>query len=284
MSDYYKLSFKIQPYCTDAADLLAAFLADTGFETFVEAPGGLAAYIIADSLDENQLKEIIADFPMPGEISWTKELIPHQDWNSEWEKKYFKPLLLCDGKCVVHSSFHKDYPKAELDLTIDPKMAFGTGHHATTSMMASYLFDQDIRGKKVLDMGTGTGLLAIIAKKLGAGQTVGIEIDPDAYENALENIAINNVDVVLLLGDAGKLDGEKDVDIFLANINRNIILRDLDQYVNAIKIQGQLIISGFYDKDIPMLEEALQNQGMTVVEKKIKDDTSWASMRAIKNY
>lgn len=283
MSDYYKIDFDLSPKNTDAADLLAAFIADIGFESFEATPQGLTAYIQSQHWDKARLDETISDFPMEVTISWKKELIPHQDWNSEWEKKYFQPLVLGEGRCVIHSSFHKDYPEAGIDIVIDPKMAFGTGHHATTSMMASYLFEQNIRGKRVIDMGTGTGILAIIAKKLHSGYTIGVEIDPDAYENAFENIALNSVEVVLLLGDASELKGLQPADFFLANINRNIILQDLSRYIGAIKPGAQLILSGFYYDDVPILEKALNENGMDIVEVKTEGDSQWASIRSVKN-
>ena len=172
MSNYYKVDFNLDPYDINAADLLAAFLADAGFESFEESPSGLSAYVQEEDYNETEIKNIIKEFPFNSKISWNKELILHQDWNEEWEKNYFQPLLLGNGKCVVHSTFHSVYPKAELEVLIDPKMAFGTGHHATTSMMVNHLFQLNLKGKKVLDMGAGTGILSIIAHKLGAAETI----------------------------------------------------------------------------------------------------------------
>lgn len=282
MSDYYKLDFSINPNDKDAADLLAAFLGDEGFESFEETQTGLAAYVQKELFNPEIIDGIVGEFPMQVNLDYTVEHIPHKDWNEEWEKKYFNPLVLNNGKCVIHSSFHKDYPAAEIDVVIDPKMAFGTGHHATTSMMVEFIFESEVAGKKVLDMGTGTGILAIIAKKLNAGTVVGIEIDPSAYENALENIAINHVDALLLQGDAKELESIGQVDIFLANINRNIILNDLKAYIGTLKDTGVLLLSGFYETDIPLLENALELNEMTIKEIKTLGEGKWAAIKAVR--
>lgn len=279
MSDYYRLDFKIEPYILDAADLLAAFLADAGFESFEGKENGLSGYVQSDNFSPEIIINVVEEFPMDVNIEWKTEHIPHKDWNEEWEKKYFKPLLLADGKCIIHSSFHKGYPNADIDVTVDPKMAFGTGHHATTSMMVNFLFESNLTGKKVLDMGTGTGILAIVAKKIGAGQTIGIEIDPTAYENALENIALNRVDPIILQGDAELLKGIRGIDFFLANINRNIILADLDKYIDTLSENGTMFLSGFYLTDVPFLEEALKKYDFNIL--KIENVGDWAALKAV---
>lgn len=280
MSDYYRVDLHIKPYTADAADLMAAFLADAGFDTFEEREDGLSAYIPAADYEENKLKEIIESFPMEAEISTEKELIKHQDWNEEWEKKYFKPLVLGNGRCVVHSTFHNEYPSAEYEIIIDPKMAFGTGHHSTTTMMVNHLFSIDLKDKRVIDMGTGTGILAIIAKKLGAARVSGIEIDPSAWENAVENASLNKEDVELICGDASALGAMEPADIFLANINRNIILADLENYTKAMKPGSQIILSGFYNTDIPLIEAALKSNGCEI-EETTEEGENWSSIRAI---
>lgn len=281
MSDYFKVSFKILPFSQDASDLLAAYLADIGFDSFEEAAGSLNAFIPTPLFSEEAVRDVLADFPFDVKISWQSELIRHKDWNEEWEKNYFKPLVLADGKCVVHSSFHSDYPPSEFEIIIDPKMAFGTGHHATTSMMVNHLFDIDLEGKSLLDMGTGTGILAILASKLKARSATGIEIDRGAYENAIENAALNHADISLLHGDASLLKDIKDIDVFLANINRNIILADLDRYVHTLKSGGILILSGFYTSDIPLLEAALNQNGMKIASTTSRED-NWASIKSIR--
>lgn len=282
MSAYYGLDISLSPYSEDAADLLAAFLADEGFESFESTPQGLKAYIKVDLFDEEKVSDIVSSFPMEVEISWGKDYIEHTDWNEEWEKKYFKPLVLGGGRCVVHSSFHTGFPEAEYDIVIDPKMAFGTGHHATTTMMVNHLFRYNPAGKRVMDMGSGTGILAILAHKLGAKNTIAIEIDPGAHENAIENCAVNNAAVDMRLGDAEALKDVRDIDIFLANINRNIILADLDRYVATMSKGAKLILSGFYLKDIPLLKAALYSQGLSILET-ASEGEDWASIVAVKD-
>lgn len=278
--DYYSAEFNIIPYSQDAADLLAAFLADIGFDSFEDVAGsGLRAFIPASRYEEESVKQTVDEFPMDVSINWKTDFIEHRDWNEEWEKKYFQPLLLGGGKCVVHSSFHKDFPAAEFDITIDPKMAFGTGHHSTTTLMADHLFANSVKGKKVLDMGTGTGILSIIAMMIGAREAIGIEIDRDAYENAVENSQLNHVNVNLICGDARALQDVNDVDIFLANINRNIILADLDRYVATLAQEGRMFLSGFYLEDVPLIENALALYGMKIVKVTHKED-NWASIEA----
>lgn len=283
MSDYYSVEISIRPYSEDAADLLAAFLADIGYESFVTTETGLTAYVQAELFDPRVLKATIEEFPMDVEADWISEFIEQRDWNEEWEKRYFKPLLLGGGKCVVHSSFHEDYPAAPVDITIDPKMAFGTGHHATTSMMVDHLFNIDLKGATVTDMGTGTGILAIVAKKLGAARVMGIEIDDVACENARENVILNDVEAEIINGDSSSLECLEEADVFLANINRNIIIADLDRYAGALRPGGIMLLSGFYKDDIPMLEGSLRHEGLEI-ESTVYTDEGWASIRAIKKY
>lgn len=284
MSDYYRLDFTISPFNTDAADLLAAFLADAGFESFEQSETTMSAYIRKNDYSPQAVSGALEGFPFDVGISWQLSLIEHQDWNEVWEREFFRPLVLGAGRCVIHSSFHKDYPKAEIDIVVNPKMAFGTGHHATTSMMVDFLFGIDLRGRRVLDMGTGTGILAIVARKLGAGPTTGIEIDPDAYENALENVALNHADVLLLNGDARELSAVEDIDVFLANINRNIILGDLDSYVATLSSSGLLLLSGFYVDDIPAVASALKERGLVPLRMRATpaSPSPWAAIMARK--
>ena len=162
MNDYIEVRFEISPCDETATDVLAAMLCDAEFESFVPDADGLTAYVKRDLYNENNVDEIVADFPLSVKINWSKVVIEGQDWNSEWEKNYFRPIVVGD-KCVIHSSFHKDIPKVEYDIVIDPKMAFGTGHHATTSLIIRRLLDMDMVGKSVMDMGTGTGILAILS-------------------------------------------------------------------------------------------------------------------------
>ena len=182
---------------------------------------------------------------------------------------------------MVHSTFHKDIPEARYDIVIDPKMAFGTGHHATTTLMAGYLLDIDLDGLTVIDMGTGTGILAILAVMRGASEAIGIEIDPAAYRNALENITLNNTEVNIINGDASALADCPEADLFIANINRNVITSDIGHYVSRLKIGGTMLLSGFYMHDIPIVEEAARQVGLEIVQ--IRELDNWCGLRLIRN-
>lgn len=279
--NYYKVRFECAPCSEDITDLLAAFLADIGYESFEPDEAGLTAYVQVSAFSEEAINEILADFPMETTISYTAEFVESQNWNEEWEKHYFQPIVIA-GEVVVHSSFHKNIPNARYDILIDPKMAFGTGHHATTSQMMRYILNlEDINGKSVIDMGTGTGILSILCKMRGAGNVVGIEIDPGAFENALENAALNNQGIDFICGDATALENCKSADIFLANINRNVITSDIAKYSEKIKSGGVLLLSGFYTADIPIIMAAAEPLGFTL-DKTSEEGDHWAALRLIK--
>lgn len=262
MNDYYSVRVDATPCTEDITDLAAACLAEAGFESFEPDADGLTAYIPVSAGDAAAIaREALADFPIETQFKVTSEFVAGQDWNEEWEKHYFKPILI-DGQCVIHSSFHTDVPEAPFDIVIDPKMAFGTGHHDTTSQMVRHILALDLAGRSVIDMGTGTGILGILAAMRGASDVTGIEIDRPAYENALENVALNHVCMHLVHGDASALAGLKPADFLFANINRNIILADIDRYAAALLPGGTMLLSGFYEEDIPMIEEAAARYGL----------------------
>lgn len=261
MKNYISLRMLFTPCSVDATDLMAAYLADFGYESFVADEEGLTAYIDAADFNESVVKEVVDGFPMQCKIEFQSEFVEGKDWNEEWERNYFKPIVI-DDACVVHSTFHKDVPQAEYDIVIDPKMAFGTGHHATTCMMIRGILSLDLKDKKVIDMGTGTGILAILASMRGASEVIGIEIDPGACENAQDNVKLNHRDIEIIEGDSAVLAGCGMADIFLANINRNIILADLSRYAASLKSGGDMLLSGFYEQDIPMLEQAASQYGL----------------------
>lgn len=280
--NYYKVSFQCKPCTGDVTDLLAAFLADIGFESFEPDEGGLTAYVQAAEYSEAAIREVLKDFPMETSITFTSEFVESRNWNEEWEKHYFQPIVIA-GECVVHSSFHKDVPEAKYDILIDPKMAFGTGHHATTSQMMRYVLNiEDIEGKSVIDMGTGTGILAILCKMRGAADVTGIEIDPGAFENAVENAALNSQAIGFICGDATALTDLEPADIFLANINRNVITADIQRYAEKIKSGGILLLSGFYTSDIPIIEEAAEPLGLRI-DQTTEEGDHWAALRLIKH-
>lgn len=280
MNDYYHIRFDLTP-CTEAeCDILSALLCDAGFESFVPDEAGVSAYIKKELYSPEIVSDALASYEFNAAIQVKEELIPGQDWNSEWEKNYFQPILF-EKRCVVHSSFHKDYPKAEYDILIDPRMAFGTGHHETTSLMIERLLSNELQGKKVLDMGTGTGILAILAAMRGAQQVVGVEIDPPAYENALDNVKLNGVEMVeVRLGGVETVTEEAYFDMVLANINRNIILADIASYAKALKSGGMLVLSGFYVEDVDMIVTEASKHGLDFVS--VLDKKRWANICLLK--
>lgn len=279
MQDYISLRIDVKPADETITDLLAAFLCDIGYESFSPDESGLTAYIRDDLFDKESVKTIIEEFPIPCEMKFHFETIVGKDWNEEWEKHYFQPIVIGDI-CVVHSTFHTEVPEAAIDIVIDPKMAFGTGHHSTTSLMMRRILDSEIKGKTVIDMGTGTGILAILARKLGASRVTGIEIDPFAWENAVDNTKLNNTEIEMICGDASKLTHLSPSDYLLANINRNIIVEDLSKYSERLNPGGIMYLSGFYESDIPVIAEESEKHGLRYIDKII--DNGWAAIKLVK--
>lgn len=262
MNDYYELTIKLASPSEDAYDYLAALLAEVGYESFVPEDDKLLAYVPARLYDEKAVQDIMSDFAFGKADEVVAVKVEGRDWNEEWEKNYFQPIVIA-GECVVHSSFHTDVPEAGYDIVIDPKMAFGTGHHATTTLMLTRLLKADLQGKSLIDMGTGTGILAILAAMRGAQPVTGIEIDEFAWLNARDNVKLNGHDeIVLLNGDASALSDVKPADYFLANINRNVITADIDCYVEALRPGGIMWLSGFYEEDIPVIKQAAEAAGL----------------------
>lgn len=280
MNDYVEVRFDVKPCDEVATDVLAAMLCEGGYESFVPDAEGLTAYVKRELFEESLLKDVVFQFPMEAVVEYHHSVIEGQDWNSEWEKNYFQPIVVGD-KCVIHSSFHNDIPKAEYDIIIDPKMAFGTGHHATTSQVIQQLLSLDLAGKSVMDMGTGTGILAILCAMMGADKISAIEIDEFAYVNAVENVKSNGVPQInVMLGDAALLADHEPVDVFVANINRNIITGDIKAYADCLKSGGVMLLSGFYVEDIPVIMEAASPHGLEYVNNTEQD--KWTSLKLIK--
>lgn len=281
MNDYISVRIDATPCSEDITDLAAAFLADAGFESFEPDAEGLTAYIRATNDDACSIAhEALEDFPITADFKISSEFIKGEDWNAEWEKNYFKPIVIGD-KVAVHSTFHTDVPQAEYDIVIDPKMAFGTGHHDTTSQMMRLILELPLEGKDVIDMGTGTGILAILAKKRGANSVTGIEIDEPAYLNAIEHAALNGVSLNLIHGDASALETLEPADFLFANINRNIILADINRYSQALKSTAEVLLSGFYEQDVDMIEAECQKYGLKEAERLVSD-SGWTALRLTK--
>lgn len=274
MNDYYELRLDVEPCSADATDLLAYLLGEAGYESFVPDEKGLTAYVPAALYSDEAVRSALDEFSFDAIVTASSKLVEGRDWNAEWERNYFRPIVVA-GRCVVHSSFHTDVPSATYDIVIDPKMAFGTGHHSTTSLILSRLLDADLQGRSLIDVGTGTGILAILAAMRGAAPVTGIEIDRFAWENACENIRLNShPEIAMLCGDASLLSALAPADFVLANINRNVILNDISRYAAAMRPGATLLLSGFYTADCPMVEEAAERVGLTPVSR--TSDADWA--------
>ncbi len=263
-------------------DVLAGMLAEEGFESFCPDLSGLTAYIRKEDYSDEKIRTLLGEVPFNGiAITAKPQTVEGQDWNSEWEKHYFQPIVV-GNECVIHSSFHTGYPACRHEIVIDPKMAFGTGHHATTSQIIEQLLILPIEGKKVIDMGTGTGILAILAAMRGAAHVTAIEIDPAAEANARDNVASNgHPEIEVLLGDARLLQG-RTADIFIANINRNIITHDMGAYAVTLRQGGLMLLSGFYECDIHVVLEAAKPFGLSEATHTVKGD-NWTCLVLEKN-
>ncbi len=277
MNDYIETRFEVSPCTEVATDILAALLADAGYESFVPDATGLTAYIRQEQYDARAVAEIIASFPLPGvTVTGNDNLITGRDWNAEWEQNYFQPLVIGD-ECVIHSSFHRDYPQCRYEIVIDPKMAFGTGHHSTTSLIVRALLSMPMAGRKVLDMGTGTGILAILAAMCGADPVIAVEIDEFAHINAVENVRTNqHPEIDVRLGDASVISDDKDVQVLTANINRNVITADLPRYAATLAPGADVLLSGFYTEDVPVVEAVARPLGLET--QKVTSDKNWACL------
>lgn len=271
--NYIKLTFQIESL-EPGREILYAELDALPVETIVDTDTGLEAFIPETDYSEVS-KE---DFPMTlavSEMSWEIEEVAQQNWNAEWEKN-FTPIDV-DGKLYIRAPFHES-KAADFDyeIIIEPKMSFGTGHHQTTWLMCSYLLNMDLQDKRVLDMGCGTAVLAILAKMKGSGYTEGIDIEEWAAENSKENCERNGTgDIAIYHGDASLL-GERKFDVIIANINRNILIRDMKSYTDVLNSGGSLLLSGFYESDIALLEETGHQLGMTPSQTQTKD--GWAAL------
>ena len=284
---YFEVAFTLSPYSADACDVLAALAGEVGFETFMETEDGLTGYVQQALFDEQALKETIEDFPFDGiSINYNVREAEDKDWNEQWEQEGFEPIevrrKMEDGRgIIIHDGRHLPVNISDQDITIeiDAKLAFGTGTHETTRMICSTLLDLfgNLSPLKVLDCGTGTGILAICALKLGASEAVGYDIDEWSADNARHNAVINRVDdrFTSLLGDVNILkEVEGSFDLVMANINRNILLADMPMMHEKMAPGAQLILSGFYTADIPMLTEKAQSLGMKLVAQ--EEDNDWA--------
>ncbi len=257
---YIGYDFKIQPL-QPATEILIAELGSVGFESFVENEEGVTAYIQKEEWNEKILDQIFVLGNEEFEISYTFEEIAQVNWNEEWEKN-FQPIQV-DGVVSIRAPFHEN-PNLPYDIVIEPKMSFGTGHHETTHMMIQHLNQMELEGKKTLDMGCGTGILAIFAEMKGAQPIDAIDIDNWCYLNTVENVERNNCHhITVYEGEASLLEG-KSYEVIIANINRNILLNDIQVYAKCLVDGGELLLSGFYTEDIPLIEAGANKNGLSV--------------------
>ena len=294
---YYEVKFTLSPYSTDASDVLSAMAGEAGFESFEETSDGLFGYVQQSLFSEETLQEVLADFPFEGiAINYDIREAEDRDWNEQWEQEGFEPIIIStSGGCgvnsektptiVIHDGRHLPEVRSDISIEIDAHQAFGTGTHETTRMICSallsYLSPLTIHHSplKVLDCGTGTGILSICALKLGAKEAVGYDIDEWSVDNARHNAVINYVDdrFTSLLGDANILNNvEGTFDLVLANINRNILLNDLPAFRKKMSPRARLILSGFYTADSPLLIEKATSLGLTLEQQ--KEDHDWTCL------
>jgi ribosomal protein L11 methyltransferase len=297
---YYEVKFSIFPYSDDAADIVAAIAGEAGFESFDMADDSLTGYVQQPLFDDSLLRQLLDACPLPGvTISYTVSEAEDRDWNEQWEQEGFEPIFVEEGGTrkekggiLIHDGRHlpDDYTpssflvppssKERIDIEIDAHLAFGTGTHETTRMMCGALLELDLTGKRILDCGTGTGILAIAALKLGAQEAVGYDIDEWSVDNARHNAVINGVDerFTSLLGDASILkEVEGTFDVVMANINRNILLTDMPVFVSKMASGATLLLSGFYTEDVPLLVAKAKELGLTLTSQ--REDQNWASLR-----
>jgi len=266
--DYTEIDIRIKPV-VPFADILVARLNEIDFESYCEDEYGVKAYVQAHLFDEIAVKKIINEVSKLCMLSYTITKVKQENWNKNWESN-FEPVHIND-RCVIRAHFHAAFPDLEYEIIITPKMSFGTGHHETTSLVMNEMFEIDFTEKSVLDIGSGTGILTILAAKLGATSLIGIDFDEWAYKNAVENAEINEISTISFVhGDAGMI-GDEIFDIILANINRNIILQDIATYVEAMNTKSEIIFSGFLKEDIPLILEKSEQLGLILVVSKHKN-------------
>lgn len=274
---YYEFKFTFEPQNDIISDILMSELGDAGFESFLYEDSVLKAYIQQSIYNEKTLKDTLKNFPIDVDvIKYTYSEAEDKNWNEEWEKNFFQPIII-GTQCAIHSTFHKDIPKVDYDIIINPQMAFGTGHHETTSLIINELLQTDLKDKAVLDMGCGTSILAILAHKRGAHPITAIDIDSWCVENSKDNCELNGIkDINIKLGNADILSQEKPFDLIIANINRNILLNDMEKYCEVLNEGGTLLMSGFYTQDISILEEKAKALRMKTIRTNSKNN--WACL------
>lgn len=277
---YYKVTYKLTPYSEDACDIMISQLGELGYESFLETEDGFEAYIQDQFYDEGVICTID---PMIEGVGYEAEAseVEDADWNEEWEKNYFKPIEV-DATYYVRGPQHEKHPSIQKEVIIDPKNAFGAGHHETTGMMMHFLLGMELKGKRVADMGCGTGILGILAAKEGAKNVVAVDIDQFSVDNTIENCKLNEVEelVEVRLGGAEALKREDEFDVFIANINRNILIEDMGRYCGSMGKASTLLLSGFYEEDVEKLVGKARELGLELIEKQERNE--WRALKLAK--
>lgn len=267
---YTQISFKISPDTQENREILVAMLSELPFESFDETPEFVLGYIPGESANLEEINLVTSLLPFS--VFTENEMIPDQNWNEVWEKNYFKPLLI-GNRCLVRAPFHTEYEPAEFELVIEPKMAFGTGNHETTTLVAEQILEMDLTGKTVIDMGCGTGILGMLASMKGAKSVTAIDIDTWSFESTVENARLNNIfNLEAKLGDA-RLLGDELYEIIFANIHKNVILTDLPVYESVLQSGGKLYLSGFYTQDMPDVKAKAESLGL--IETGFQEKNNW---------
>ncbi len=268
---YREYSFKLDSSEDFHQDLLINSLSDIGFDTFENTDAGFKAYIPDSDDIEDQINIIAEEYSKMFTFIFEVKTIPHQNWNEVWESN-FEPLRI-NERCYVRATFHEAHPEVEFEIVVDPKMAFGTGHHQTTALMMSLMMATEFKHKKVLDMGCGTGILAILASKMGASDIVAIDYDQICFESTIENSSLNRVSNILpVCGSKEAIPNEK-FDVILANINRNILLDQIDRYAEVLVPGGIIFFSGFYEEpDLNFIKEKANSSDLTYISHQTKDN------------
>ena len=277
--NYYELLFTVIATEDYQQDMLINTLGEVGFDTFEELEFGFKAYIPVDDFDEAKLIEAITPYQEMFTFSYEITLIPQKNWNEVWESN-FEPINIRD-KIFVRATFHQPRPEIQYEIIIDPKMAFGTGHHQTTSMMLELMLENEFSGKNVLDMGCGTGILAIMASKLGATTVTAIDYDLVCYESTLENAQLNNIANINAMCGSKEVIPNEQFDTILANINRNILLDQIPRYSEVLKAEGELYLSGFYEQpDLDIIMDEARKYGLKYIIH--KNNSNWVAAKFVK--
>ncbi len=274
--DYIELS--ITNFTGFEPEIVIAQLAELGFESFTESEAGIQAFIREDMFDETLAKAYLQQVCNDHGLRYSIQKIAEQNWNALWESAY-EPVVIA-GKCSVRAPFHPPAAGIQYEIVIEPRMSFGTAHHETTSLMLELLMQEEVKGKRVLDMGCGTGVLAILAHKMAAAQVVAIDSDAWAYSNAIDNMEKNDTRAVMVI--QGEVDSipAPGFDVIVANINRNVLLSDIPAYVGHLNKHGVLLVSGFYEQDLDHIKSAAASSGLHYINH--KTDNNWVGAKFVK--